>query len=276
MGVLTSWRWRSVDVGTGERTVAGYDSTLTIKARCTYHFGTNRIRDWTPEIRGSINTPRFETLQKTRNHILQLVQSRQGETVAGLARELGLAPATVRRHMDILQRDGLLTYEEVRHGTGRPEHLFSLTDSGHEELPKNYDALLSELVSEMASLSEEETSGRSGEELVEFAFANVARRAAEPYIKEKGSDPIEALHQLLTDHDFAPEFEVMESGIRITLNNCPFRSAVKDNPTICSFDTGLISGVLKSEARREACIRNGDQCCSYVVADVRIPVGGRS
>ena len=196
--------------------------------------------------------------------------------MAGLARELGLAPATVRRHMDILQRDGLLTYEEVRHGTGRPEHLFSLTDSGHEELPKNYDALLSELVSEMASLSEEETSGRSGEELVEFAFANVARRAAEPYIKERGSDPIEALRQLLTDHDFAPEFEVTESGIRITLNNCPFRSAVKDNPTICSFDTGLISGVLKSEARREACIRNGDQCCSYVVADVRIPVGGRS
>ncbi len=227
-------------------------------------------------IRESTETPKLETLQNTRTHILQIVQSRQSETVAGLSRELGLASATVRRHLDILQRDGFLTYEEVRHGTGRPQHVFSLTDSGHEELPKDYDALLSELVSELASLTEDETAGRSGEELVEYALANIAHRVAEPYIREDGTDPVEALRQLLTDRDFAPEVEVTESGIRITLNNCPFRSAAKDNPAICAFDTGLISGVLKSEARREACIRLGDQCCSYVVADVRIPVADRS
>ncbi len=215
-------------------------------------------------------------MQTTRTHILQIVQSHQGETVAGLSRELELAPATVRRHLDILQRDGFLAYEEVRHGTGRPEHVFSLTDAGHEELPKDYDALLSELVSELASLTRNETEGRNGEELMEYALANIAHRAAEPYIKDDGTDPVEALRQLLTDCDFAPVFEATESGIRIILNNCPFRLAAKDNPTICSFDTSLISGVLKSEARREACIRFGDQCCTYVVADVRIPVAGRS
>ncbi len=251
-------------------------STLTIKARRTYHFVTNRISNWTLAIRNCTKTPKLETLQNTRTHILEIVQSRQGETVAGLSRELGLAPATVRRHMDILQRDGFLTYEEVRHGTGRPEHVFSLTDSGHEELPKDYDSLLSELVSELASVTEEETAGRSGEELVEYALANIAHRAAEPYIRENGADPVEALRQLLTDRDFAPEVEVTESGVRITLNNCPFRLAAKDNPGICAFDTGLISGVLNSEARREACIRLGDQCCSYVVADVPGSLGGRS
>ncbi|MCH7738787.1 MAG: ArsR family transcriptional regulator [Chloroflexi bacterium] len=214
-------------------------------------------------------------MQNTRTYILQIIQSRQGETVAGLSRELELAPATVRRHLDILQRDGLLGYEEVRHGTGRPQHVFRLTDAGHEELPKDYDALLSELVSELASLSEDETEGRNGEELVEYAFANIAHRAVEPYIEDDGTDPIEALRRLLTDRDFAPVFEVTESGIRITLNNCPFRSAAKDNPAICSFDTSLISGVLKSDAHREACIRLGDQCCTYVVADVQIPVAGQ-
>lgn len=191
--------------------------------------------------------------------------------MAGLAGVLGLAPATVRRHLDILQRDGFLKYEEVRHGTGRPEHVFSLTDSGHEELPKDYDSLLSELVKELASATEDETAGHNGEELVEIALAKIARRAAEPYAREAETDPVEALRRLLTDRDFAPEVEVTDSGIRITLNNCPFRVAAKDNPTICSFDTGLISGILKSEARREACIRFGDQCCTYVVSDVRIP-----
>ena len=205
-------------------------------------------------------------MQNTRTHILEVVQAHQTETVAGLARDLGLAPATVRRHLDILQRDGFLKYEEFRHGKGRPEHVFSLTETGHEQLPKDYDALLSDLVSELATFDEEDTKGRSGEELVERALGKIAQRAVEPYLKEHGADRIGALRQLLTDRDFAPELEVSEHGVRIVLNNCPFRMAAKDNPAICSFDMGLIWGVLETDAKREACIREGDSCCTYVVA----------
>ncbi len=215
-------------------------------------------------------------MQNTRTHILEVVQAHQTETVAGLSRDLGLAPATIRRHLDILQRDGFLKYEEFRHGTGRPEHVFSLTETGHEQLPKDYDALLSELVSELATFDEEDTKGRSGEELVEHALGNIAQRAVEPYIKEHGANRIEALRQLLTDRDFAPELEVTANGVRIVLNNCPFRMAAKDNPAICSFDTGLIWGVFETDVEREACIREGDSCCTYVVADMPSAVASQT
>lgn len=79
----------------------------------------------------------------TRDIILEIIQNRKSETVNGLAQELSLAPATIRRHLDILQRDGLVTFTEVRHGTGRPEFSFSLTERGHETPSKTNPAIRS-------------------------------------------------------------------------------------------------------------------------------------
>jgi predicted ArsR family transcriptional regulator len=206
-------------------------------------------------------------LQNTRATILNLIQSRQSETVASLSEALDLAPATVRRHLDILQRDGLVTFTEVRHGTGRPEHQFRLTESGHETLPKDYDSLLSDLVGELSGLSAADVNGKSGQNLLDNALERIARRAAAPYRSANGRDPLRALKILLEEQDYAPEIEATESGARITLNNCPFRAVAKENPAICAYDVGLITGVLDGVVTRETCIRFGTEFCVYETKD---------
>ena len=57
-----------------------------------------------------------------------------------------LAPATVRRHMDILEWDRLVDHTEVRKPTGRPQYSFHLTEKGHDSVTKDYSRLLNELV----------------------------------------------------------------------------------------------------------------------------------
>ena len=69
-------------------------------------------------------------MEGARLRILQLLQKHSNDTVEGLANAIGLAPATIRRHLDILQRDRLVTFEEVRKRTGRPEYSFYLTEGG--------------------------------------------------------------------------------------------------------------------------------------------------
>ena len=88
----------------------------------------------------------------TRDIILEIIQSRESETVCGLAQGLSLAPATIRRHLDILQQDGLVSFTEVRHGTGRPEYSSSLTDRSHQTLPKHDSEMLGTLISKLAPL----------------------------------------------------------------------------------------------------------------------------
>ena len=77
-----------------------------------------------------------------------------------MAKEIGLAPATVRGHLDILQRDRLVDFAEVRQRTGRPGYAFYLTDAGHETLPKGYDVLLGLVVQELDTLTTEGAMGR--------------------------------------------------------------------------------------------------------------------
>ena len=88
-------------------------------------------------------------MEGTRLRILQLLQKDGHATVEGLATGIGLAPATIRRHLDILQRDRLVGFDEVRKRTGRPEYSFYLTEDGQESLPKDYDRLLAMVVDEI-------------------------------------------------------------------------------------------------------------------------------
>ena len=53
-------------------------------------------------------------MEGTRLRILQLLQRNSCDTVDGLAKSIGLAPATIRRHLDILQCDRFVSFEEVR------------------------------------------------------------------------------------------------------------------------------------------------------------------
>ncbi|MCH7564941.1 MAG: ArsR family transcriptional regulator [Gemmatimonadetes bacterium] len=120
-------------------------------------------------------------MQRTRERILKIIQSRRKETVADLARALELAQATVRRHLDILQRDRVVTYREVRKKTGRPEYSYFLTEEGQESMPKGYDRLLSMMIEELGSLASEDTSSRDGGQILEMVFRRLADRVYDSY-----------------------------------------------------------------------------------------------
>ena len=89
----------------------------------------------------------------SRDSILAIIRRNDGASVDVLADGVVLAPATVRRHVDILERDGLIDHIEVRRPTGRPRHVFDLTEKGHDSVPKDYSRLLNELVQDIKNIA---------------------------------------------------------------------------------------------------------------------------
>ena len=220
-------------------------------------------------------------MRTTRQSILQIIQRQRTETVGGLAKELDLAPATVRRHLDILQRDGLVEFSEVRKGAGRPEHSFSLTDRGHEMQPKGYDSLLLALVIELSRTNADQMSGKTGAEALQAALTRlgleVAREYAESASKsvvdeaagqsatgQPATDPrVAAAVRALQDRDFGPEVRHGPQGATIVLSNCPFRSVAMADDAICSYDMTILQAILGTPVRRDRCISRGHDCCEY-------------
>ena len=206
-------------------------------------------------------------MEGTRLRILQLLQKNTHDTVDGLTKAIHLAPATIRRHLDILQRDRLVAFREVRKKTGRPEYSFYLTEDGHEALPKNYDRLLSMMIQELTAMTPEDTTGHGGAEILDLIFLRMSERVWGTYQgRVAGKDlgfRLNTLMGLLKEEDFFPAAEMVGGELRIRLLNCPFRLTALQTKAVCSFDGNLISDMLNVDVVREECIHDDDAGCLY-------------
>lgn len=207
-------------------------------------------------------------MEGSRLRILNLLVQRRQATVEQLSRDMGLASATVRRHLDILQRDNLVAYHQVKKRTGRPEHTYYLTEAGQESLPKGYNQLLGRLLQRIAGLPLQEVSYRSGEELLRMLFQEMAKETVGPNGNSSAAfeERLQRALTVLQQEQFLPEVEEVAGVLRIRLLNCPFRSVALGNSTVCEYDQDILSSILGAKVERDTCIRGGDHGCCYRVS----------
>lgn len=207
------------------------------------------------------------SLEGTRLKILAIIQKRGSASVYQIARETGLAPGTLRRHLDILRRDRLVSVDQVRKKAGRPGFVYSLTEEGQESNYRDYQKLLTLVLNEVASLIPTDLVGKGGEELLQFLIARISDRVSGPYAEPGRSTPEERLaklEQALTAGGFSPEIIQEDRQVRIRLFNCPFRAAALSQKLVCYFDQRLMANILGVEPVRQSTIHTGHTCCVYL------------
>ena len=213
-------------------------------------------------------------MEGSRLRILNLLQWHNQATVDGLSKHTGLASATVRRHLDILQRNHLVDFRQVKKKTGRPEYSYFLTEVGQESLPKGYDRLLGSLLQELSDLPRDEIGNSSGDELLQLLFQRIAQRtvdSAKDGVGESFTERLAKAVSILQEEQFSPEVEETDSSVYIYLRNCPFRSVALENDSVCGYDQHVLSSVLGTEVVRERCIRENNGSCCYVASKVVQP-----
>jgi predicted ArsR family transcriptional regulator len=164
-------------------------------------------------------------LESTRQAILQILRRRGGVSVDELATELGLAGATVRRHLDVLLRDDYVRVSQARGRTGRPRYLFTLTEAGEELFPHHYVRLTSRLLEEIVSLSPDETAGRSGDEIADLVFEKMSDRLAREYASRVAgatlAERVRSAASLVATEGIDFEVEETRAGVLLLGRGCP-------------------------------------------------------
>ncbi len=189
-------------------------------------------------------------MESTRQTILNILRRRQA-TVDELTNELGLAPATVRRHLDILSRDGHVNVAQVRRKTGRPHYLFSLSEKGEELFPKHYVRITNRLIEEIAALTPAETTGRGGGELADLVFEKMAQRLAQhigPRIH--GSTLAERLAstaEALAEEGIMFDVQRAQDGYLLVGHGCPCPRIAIDGGQACAHDQRLLALLLAAD-----------------------------
>ena len=204
---------------------------------------------------------------KTRDQVARTILESGPATAVDLAKRLKITPAGIRRHLDSLIVEGVLTARDpyqsaVTRGRGRPSKVFVMTDEGREKFEHSYDDLAVAALKFMSS--------KNGAHLVnEFAnvrAAEIERKAETIKSSNKGiSEKSKALAKLLSVEGFAATSGKKGMGEEICQHHCPIAHVASEFPELCEAETAAFSRVLGTHVQRLATIAHGDGVCTTFI-----------
>jgi DeoR family transcriptional regulator, suf operon transcriptional repressor len=203
-------------------------------------------------------------LGEQRAAIVELLR-RDGEaSVAELAAHLGISEVATRRHLGVLEDEGLLAARTVRQGRGRPAARYALTEAAGRLFPQRYDRFASEVLDFL-------TDERGREGLRAFLRWRLEREVAGLRSAVTAEDLPSRLEQL-ADALSAAGFEATVTpdghGFTLTQQHCAIADVAREHPEVCAYEAATFSQVLGRDvtlSRRET-LANGANACVCCVA----------
>lgn len=204
-------------------------------------------------------------MQTTRWEILQLLKEKGQCTVEEFAREIKLAPISVRYHLNSLEGENLVKANQVRRQIGRPHYAYTLTNKAQDLFPEKYHILIDMLLAGFKNIL--------GEEQVSELLRSIAREIASKYEKQlEGKSlekKLELMVQLLGEEGYTISWVKSGKDYIVQEHVCPFYQVSKKHPEVCQIDLKLLQALLKTNVKRKSCILKGDNTCTYKVVMTR-------
>ena len=200
-------------------------------------------------------------MKSTKDRILQTLLRKPKSTINEIAESVEINAISVRHHLSNLEKEGLISAQEERHGVGRPRLMYSLTQDGMERFPTKYLRLTTKLLAQM-----KETMPAPA---VAKLFSQVAEEMAGEYSEQmKGlsmEERLDFVKEMLAQEGFTVEWEKKGKEYQIHEISCPYYQIGIAHPEVCTVDQTLISKMLALPANKVQCILDGAAHCTYVV-----------
>ena len=199
-------------------------------------------------------------LKESRSAILDLLKINGALTVEQLAQELEVSKVCVRRHLNLLERDGLICYEQERHERGRPRFIYRLTEKARCLFPHIYDEFAKEVLVQLQrqlgdDALQQVLSARADELIAQLKAALVGQTFDER---------INALIKAINAKGYLADVQRLKDGTyRLRQRNCPTESVAVSFPRLCEEELRVYRETLGSQIERECRITEGAQICEF-------------
>ncbi|HQR32554.1 MAG TPA: DeoR family transcriptional regulator [Blastocatellia bacterium] len=199
-------------------------------------------------------------LKESRSAILDLLKTNGAMSVEQLAEGLEVSKVCVRRHLSLLESDGLIAYEQERHERGRPRFIFKLTDKARCFFPHIYDEFAKEVLVHV-----ERQFGDGALLKVLSARANeLIAQLRIQFADLSFDDRVKTLIEVINVKGYLAEARKLKDGsYRLQQRNCPTESVAVAYPQVCEEEIRVYRETLECDVIRECRIADGSQQCEY-------------
>ncbi|OBR63776.1 transcriptional regulator [Paenibacillus oryzae] len=196
----------------------------------------------------------------TREKIMQMLKTNSEMSAKEITDHLGITGMAVRRHLSVLENEGLIQYTTVRQPMGRPMAVYRLTEKAEDFFPKKYHTVALELLSELE--------GESGVDVVNHLF-DLRQKSLHKRLQEqlKGKDlegKVAALADVQTNNGYMATWEKESDDVfALTEYNCPIYQVASTYKHACTCELRLFESVLDATVERTECLASDGNKCVY-------------
>ncbi len=186
-----------------------------------------------------------------------------------LASRLEMSRTSTLQRLRELETAGYVARQAVRHGVGRPRHLYDITAAAQRSLPANYDGLATTLLESITEVG--------GDTLVEEVF-QARRRLLRDRIRSRFAERLgpeaslsDKVNELAVIQDEAGYVCRAQAGpvnggsLELREHNCAILGAAAGHPAACRAELQLFEEVLDARVVRTSHIASGDRACAYLI-----------
>ena len=219
-------------------------------------------------------------MERTRDEVVRILHDRGACSVAEVASQVGVSAGSVRRHLDLMVGEGLVTMRLERQRRGRPVMRYSLSEAGEERSASgHYARLLERIYPALTRLPAADTP-RDGAALLASVFDGIAEDIARSYAPRVHGD---TLQQRVAQVGEALKEEGILTGVleedeqyRLINVGCPYRSTAEGTHVACDADRRTIELLLGKPVTQVATIVAGAPSCEYVVSKMHVQTPAQS
>ncbi len=184
-------------------------------------------------------------------------------TVSELAGFLGITEMAVRKHLNILERDSLLTINEVRQPMGRPIQVYSLSSRADDLFPKNYETMTVEFLHDLQELH--------GMEIIDYLLEKRSERQKKEYLPKLENksleEKVEELKNIQVHKGYMAELKKLGNHqFELIEYNCPIFTVASEYKQACTCETNMFKQVLGTEhVKRITCKTENEDHCRFLI-----------
>jgi DeoR family transcriptional regulator, suf operon transcriptional repressor len=208
----------------------------------------------------------IEQQTSTKQDILEYLLKQFQATAQDLATVLNISPQAIRRHLKDLQAEGLIFYQSVLAGTGRPQHIYQLSPKGRDRFPNQYDRFVLSFLDTLVENLGYEQAGKMLQQ--HWQKKSIDYRAQ----LGKGAllDRVAKLVELRRQEGYMAEYHPLDGQndkVVMTEYNCAISQVAASFPAICGHELEMFAAALEDcQIERTHWLVDGEHQCGYLIS----------
>ncbi|MGR5096165.1 helix-turn-helix transcriptional regulator [Vibrio maritimus] len=199
---------------------------------------------------------------KATDHIIDIIKREGAVTAKRIAERLGITTMGARQHLQSLEEDGLLRFEDVKVKVGRPNRHWSLTAQGHARFSDRHSDLTIQFIDAI-----ENVFGSEGLEKVSKEREFNTLTTYQPHFDQLPDlqSKVQKLTELREKDGYMAELEQTDDGFVLIENHCPICKAASRCEALCQSELNVFQALVGSDVNveRDEHIVKGARRCVY-------------